>query len=170
VYQLQGEAAGVKPTELLQLLQACAEQRLTLLNRHEAVARLVGNLDFNNTYQYVVAREETHLSWLQAAIEELGGVMPVNATLPAIDGGTSVGDLFRQDASAAQAFVDWWQPKIEQVTNARHQGMLRVICGETLEHKRFFEQAFAGREDLLGRRLDAGPRRGAVIGSRWVGD
>ena len=50
---------------------------LALLNRHEAVARLVGNLDFNNTYQYVVAREETHLSWLQAAIEELGGVMPV---------------------------------------------------------------------------------------------
>ena len=66
----------MKPTELLQLLQACAEQRLTLLNRHQAVARLVGNLDFNNTYQYVVAREETHLSWLQAAIEELGGVMP----------------------------------------------------------------------------------------------
>ena len=48
--------------------------------------------------------------------------------------------------------------------------MLRVICGETLEHKRFFEQALAGREDLLGRRLDAGPRRGAVMASRWVGD
>lgn len=160
----------MKPTELLQLLQACAEQRLALLNRHQAVARLVGNLDFNNTYQYVVAREETHLSWLQAAIEELGGVMPVNTSLPAIDPEVSAADLFRQDASSAQAFVDSWRPKIEQVTNARHQGMLRVISGETLEHKRFFEQALAGREDLLGRRLDAGPRRGGVMASRWVGD
>ena len=158
----------MKPTELLQLLQACAEQRLTLLNRHQAVARLVGNLDFNNTYQYVVAREETHLSWLQAAIEELGGVMPANATLPAIDGGVSVGDLFRQDASAAQAFVDAWQPKIEQVTNARHRGMLRVICGETLEHKRFFEQASAGRTDLLGSRPEGAGTGGGVLPTRWI--
>jgi len=160
----------VKPTELLQLLQACAEQRLALFNRHQASARLVGNLDFNNTYQYVIAREETHLEWLQAAIEELGGVMPTGASTPAIDPGVTVADLFRQDAAAAQAFVDTWKPRVEQVTNARHQGMLRVICGESLEHKRFFEQALAGREDLLGRRLDAGPRRGAVMASRWVGD
>lgn len=160
----------MKPTELLQLLQACAEQRLALINRHQAVARVVSNLDFNNTYQYVIAREETHLSWLQAAIEELGGVMPVNTTMPSIETSNSAADLFRQDASAAQAFVDTWQPKIEHVTNARHRNMLRVICGETLEHKRFFEQALAGREDLLGRRLDAGPRRGAVMASRWVGD
>ena len=48
-----------------------------------------------------------------------------------------------------EAFVDAWEPKVEQVTNARHQGMLRAICGESLEHKRFFEQALAGREDLL---------------------
>ena len=160
----------MKPTELLQLLQACAEQRLALFNRHQASARLVGNLDFNNTYQYVIAREETHLGWLQAAIEELGGVMPTVSATPAIDPGVTVADLFRQDAAAAQAFVDAWKPKVEQVTNARHQGMLRVICGESLEHKRFFEQALAGREDLLGRRLDAGPRRGAVMASRWVGD
>ncbi len=32
------------------------------------------------------------------------------------------------------------------------------------------EQAAAGQEDLLGRRLDAGARRGAVIGTRWLGD
>ncbi len=160
----------MKPSELLQLLQACADQRLALVNRHQASARLVGNLDFNNTYQYVIAREETHIGWLQAAIEELGGVMPVVSPTPTIDPGVTVADLFRQDAAAAQAFVDAWKPRVEQVTNARHQGMLRVICGEALEHKRFFEQALAGREDLLGRRLDAGPRRGAVMASRWVGD
>jgi len=160
----------VKPTELLQLLQAYTDQRLALVNRHQASARLVGNLDFNNTYQYVIAREETQIGWLQAAIEELGGVMPIVSPTPTIDPGVTAADLFRQDAAAAQAFVDAWKPRVEQVTNARHQGMLRVICGETLEHKRFFEQALAGREDLLGRRLDAGPRRGAVMASRWVGD
>ncbi len=32
--------------------------------------------------------------------------------------------------------------------------MLNVILGETLEQKRFFEQALAGRHDLLGRRTE----------------
>ena len=37
-----------------------------------------------------------------------------------------------------------------------YRGMLRVMLGEMREHLRFFEQAVAGREDLLGRRPDAG--------------
>ena len=79
-------------------------------------------------------------------------------------------ELMQQDAAGALAFVDDWRERIERVTNSRHRGMLRVILGETLEHKRFFEQAVAGQEDLLGRRVDAGARRGEVMGSRWVGD
>jgi hypothetical protein len=52
--------------------------------------------------------------------------------------------------------------------NARHRGMLRVILGETLEQKRFFEQALAGQTDLLGRRTDdVGARVGEVLASRW---
>ena len=49
--------------------------------------------------------------------------------------------------------------------NARHRSMLRVILGETLEHKRFFDQALAGRTDLLGRRAD-----GAGTGRRRAAD
>jgi hypothetical protein len=161
----------VKPAELLSLLQDCYRARLALMLRHQAVARHVGHYDFNNTYQYVVAREETQLSWLRAAIEELGGVVPDDAREPAIETPARGGfELIEQDAADAQAFVDGWRGRVEHVSNARHRGMLRVLLGETLEHKRFFEQAIAGQEDLLGRRVDGGARRGEVIGTRWVGD
>ena len=58
--------------ELKKFLTDFAAERLALLQRHEAAARVVGHYDFNNTYQYVIAREETHLSWLQSALAELG--------------------------------------------------------------------------------------------------
>ena len=159
------------PTELLALLQDCHRERLALLLRHQAVARRVGNLDFNNTYQYVIAREETHVAWLHAAIEDLGGVPATAPAEPALEAKSpeAAAALMREDASAAERFVSSWTPRVEHVPNARHRIMLRIVLGETLEHKRFFEQAAAGREDLLGRRMDAGPRRGAVIDSRWVG-
>ena len=40
--------------------------------------------------------------------------------------------------------------------------MLNVILGESMEHKRLFEQAAAGFEDLLGRRTDGAERVGGV--------
>ena len=141
--------------------------------RHVAVSRHVGNLDFNNTYQYVIAREETQLAWLRSAIEDFGGVAPAPGAEPAVEASKDA-DLARRliadDARTAREFIARWTSRVEQVTNARQRLMLRVILGETLEHQRFFEQASAGREDLLGRRLDAGPRRGQVVGSRWQGD
>ncbi|HXE81143.1 MAG TPA: hypothetical protein VNK41_10355 [Vicinamibacterales bacterium] len=160
----------MKPSELLALLQECYRERLRLMLRHQAVARHVAEFDFNNTYQYILAREETHLSWLRDAIEELGGTVTNDEREPAIEASATSAALMSQDAREAQAFVDRWRPRVEAVTNARHKGMLRVILGETLEHKRFFEQGAAGQEDLLGRRVDAGARRGAVIATRWVGD
>jgi hypothetical protein len=77
--------------------------------------------------------------------------------------------LFETDVREAQAFVERWRPRVEAVGNARHKGMLNVILGETIEQHRFFEQALAGRTDLLGRRGDAaGPARGAVLAARMV--
>jgi Mn-containing catalase len=82
VHHLQGKAEGLThPTEgdvltvqneLQQLLTELAAERVALVERHEAGARIVSHYDFNNTYQYVIAREETHLTWLAAALEELG--------------------------------------------------------------------------------------------------
>ena len=69
----------------------------------------------------------------------------------------------------AQAFVDRWRPRVEAITNARHRIMLRVILGETLEQKRLFDQALAGRTDMLGRRTaEVGPVQGEVLPARWI--
>ena len=43
--------------ELQQLLTDLAAERVALIERHEAGARVVSHYDFNNTYQYVIARE-----------------------------------------------------------------------------------------------------------------
>ena len=166
----------MKPTELLQLLQACAEQRLTLLNRHQAVARLVGNLDFNNTYQYVVAREETHLSWLQAALEELGAPTPSASSEIPVPTPSNAGKnanaaaysgILEDDARHLAAFVERWRPRVATVTHARHRTMLGIVLGESMEHRRLFEQAAAGLEDVIGRRTAGAERVGAVLPTRW---
>lgn len=159
-------------TELLALLQEFHRERAALWLRHIARSRHVGNLDFNNTYQYVINREETHLEWVRSAIEELGGTVPLAGDEPAVEAPARQASaaFIADDARANVAFVEKWRERVETLTNARHRGMLRVILGEMREHQRFFEQAAAGREDLLGRRVDAGSRRGEVIAWRWVGD
>jgi len=159
-------------TDLLGLLQDFYRDKLTMFLRHEAGARLVVQYDANNTYQYIINREEAQLSWVATAIAELGGTVP-GATEPSrtVTGknAAAVHAIVDEDGHDAQAFVDRWRPRIDEMTNARHAKMLRVVLGETLEQKRFFEQALAGRTDLLGRR---GPEAGALVGSvlpsRWI--
>ena len=69
--------------ELRQLLTDFAAERLAIIQRHEASARVVSHYDFNNTYQYVIAREETHLGWVQNALAEFGVALPgPSAALP----------------------------------------------------------------------------------------
>ena len=160
-------------TELLPTLQEFYRDKLASVLSHVAAARLVGEYDFNNTYQYIINREETQLSWLAAAITGLGGTVESTATEPVRHvqgkGPRKTDGIFEEDAKAAQAFVDRWTPRAEALGNARHRGMLRVILGETLEQKRFFEQARAGDKELLGKRSDAaGARVGAVLPTRWV--
>ncbi len=160
-------------TDLLSLLQECYSDRLAALLSHEAGARLVAQYDANNTYQYIINREEAHLSWLSKAIAELGGQVPESGETPdrsrAVHAAADWKAIPREDARAAQAFVDKWSPRVDAMTNARHSRMLRVILGEVLEEKRFFEQAAAGVEDLLGRRPDhVGPRVGEVLPTRWI--
>jgi hypothetical protein len=168
---MQGKAEFVG--ELLALLQEFYRDKLTSLLGHEAGSRLVSQFDFNNTYQYIVNREEVQLSWLSRAIQDLGGTVPEPAGEPARGaagkGGADFRSIFEEDARGAQAFVDRWRPRVDAMSNARHRNMLRVILGETLEQKRFFEQALAGQVDLLGRRSEqVGPRVGAVLSTRWI--
>jgi hypothetical protein len=161
----------VKPAELLAVLRDFHREKLTLRQRHAAVAKHVSNYSFNNTYQYVIAREDVHLAWLETAIAELAGT-PDQVAEPAIASPGKKKDSFlplvQQDGRDAEAFVGKWRPRTGDVTNARHRNMLQVILGETLEHKRFFDQILAGRDDVLGRRMDGAGTGDGVLGVRWI--
>lgn len=161
------------PTELLQLLRDFYLERLALLMRHEAAARLIGDYDVNNAYQYIINRDETQISWLQHALVDLGGQVPDDPSAPSVSSSRqrddAVAELTAEDARLNQQFVDKWRDKIEDVTHARHKGMLRVVLGEMLEHERIFEQAAQGRRDIIGKALDIHERRGHVLPTRWVG-
>ena len=159
-------------TDLLPLLQEFYRDKLTLLLRHETAARHIQQYDFNNTYQYIINREEVQLTWLAAAIRELGATPGDTAAAERAVSGKAADAaraLIEEDARETQAFVDRWRPRIAGMSNARHAKMLEVILGEALEQKRFFEQALAGRTDLLGRRADVlGPSHGDVLATRWI--
>jgi hypothetical protein len=166
LHRLQGEAEGVKPAEQLALLQDFYRDRLALFNRHLEGARVVVDYEFNNAYQYVIAREEVHLNWLCAAVADLGGTVPTDIKNLAAPGAQAA--VLDDDVRQQQAFVDRWRERVEKMTNARHRSMLKVMLGEMLEHKRFFEQAKAGREDLLGRRMPGASTGDGVLPTRWI--
>jgi hypothetical protein len=180
LHHLQGKTKRVKATELLDLLREFYKHKLTMRCRHEAAARYVGHYDFNNTYQYVIAREEMQVAWVADAVANVAaGIGKTDLTglledvqEPRISvsgkGDVAQTSVIGQDRDAAQTFVDYWRPRVDAMTHARHRTMLTVIIGETLEHKRFFEQALAGRTDLLGRRADGAGTGGGVLPTRWI--
>jgi len=159
-------------TDLLPLLQQFYQEKLASLLRHQAGARLIGQYDVNNTYQYIINREDTQLSWLAAAIAELGGTVDDSALEPdrrPRSGGDPARAVLQEDSADALVFVDRWRERVEAMSNARHRGMLRIILGETMEQKRFFDLALAGEMDLLGRRTKpVGARIGKVLPTRWI--
>jgi hypothetical protein len=172
VHHLQGKAEGVSAAPLADLIRDCYLERVALLMRHEDVAVTITDYDINNAYQYIIAREETQLSWLQQALLGLGAPLPADpARGPAL---TVKGDgwksLAADDAAANARFVEKWRPRVDDVTNARHQGMLKVMLGEMLEHKRLFDQAAQGRKDLIGTSLEINDHSGNVMTARWTGD
>ncbi|MBF8299812.1 MAG: hypothetical protein HW394_182 [Acidobacteria bacterium] len=167
----------MKQTELQQVLTEFAADRLALLERHEAGARVVSHYDFNNAYQYVINREEMQLPWLQTALAEFGVALPPPSStipVPAVakvhrkGDGAAFRDILSDDARHLAACVERWRPRVAAMTHARHRIMLDVILGESREHQRVFEQAAAGMEDLLGKRTGGVPRQGAVLPTRWM--
>jgi hypothetical protein len=165
----------MKQSDLQTLLSTFGSERLALLKRHEAAAVVVAHYDFNNTYQYVINREETHLTWLQTALAEFGVTVPQatgDLIVPAVKKTKKVEpsayrDILEDDARLLGAFVGRWKAPVSTMTHARHRTMLQVVLGETLEHQRLFTQAAAGFEDLLGRRTGGVARQGGVLPSRW---
>jgi hypothetical protein len=167
----------VHKDELRQLLTDFAAERVAILQRHEAGARIVSHYDLNNTYQYVIAREETHVQWIQNALAEFDVALPAPSSTLAIPTTAKPGkkvdpmtfrSILDDDAQTLGQFVAKWGPRVEVMTHARHRTMLNVVLGESLEHKRLFEQGAAGFEDLLGRRTSGAERVGGVLATRWM--
>ncbi|HJR59368.1 MAG TPA: hypothetical protein VJ813_08225 [Vicinamibacterales bacterium] len=157
--------------ELLEFLAAFYHDKLTLRNRHVAAARFVTDYNVNNTYQYVINRDDMHVRWLQDAIADTGGT-PDEQAVPDLEPGKAdeaQRNVITADRDAVQKFVERWRPRVEALPNARHRSLLHVILGESLEQLRFFEQALAGREDLLGSRADGAGTGDGVMKARWVG-
>jgi hypothetical protein len=173
VHQLQGKTKGVKPTELVALLQECYRDRLAMVDRHKAVATHVLDYDANNAYQYIVNREDTHLRWIADALADLGAPIPDGAASPSIATNRSKNgwrELVGEDARAGNAFLEKWRPRVEALTHARNRTMLRLMLGEVQEQTRTFEQAASGVDDLLGRKDVGSGKRGEVGAARWIGD
>ncbi len=156
---------------LADLIRDFLIERTSLLMRHEDVAQQVPDYDINNAYQYIVAREETHLSWLQHALLDLGAALPADPARQtvAVGKGDAWKTLASEDARANARFVDKWRAQVDEISNARHKGMLKVVLGEMLEHKRLFDQAAEGRKDLIGSSLAINDHSGVVMGARWTG-
>jgi hypothetical protein len=170
LHHLQGKTELV--TDTLPLLQEFYRDKLAAYLRHVAGSRLVGQYDVNNTYQYIVNRDDVQLTWLAEAIQDLGGSAP-EAGEPSRETSGKPKDVVRsvleEDGRDAQSFVERWRPRVEAMTHARHRTMLRILLGEVLEQKRFFDLALDGRTDLLGRRgAVLGPSHGEVLPSRWI--
>jgi hypothetical protein len=165
---VQGKTKRV--TDLLPLLQEFYRDKLSAVLQHIAGARVVSDYDANNTYQYIINREEAQLSWVAQAIVALAGEVPTaGSDRTAEAAARDMHAVIEHDARDADAFVQRWRPRVEAMDNARHRKMLEVILGEALEQKRFFQQALAGRHDLLGRRTeDVGPLVGKVLATRWI--
>ena len=157
VHHLQGEAEGVTPTELQQLLREFYLERLALLMRHEAAARLVTDYDVNNAYQYIISREETHVSWLQHALLDVGAAFPPTrrARRQAAAQGRRRRARARRRRRARQSAVR------RQVARPRRAGHQRPPQGHAAGHPRRDARAPAA--------LRAGRRRAAPTSSarRW---
>jgi hypothetical protein len=156
---------------MLELLREFYRDKLALRHRHVAAARLVTAYDTNNTYQYIIAREDMQIGWLHDAITDLGGQaddVPEPDVKPAAKGVAGQNAILGTDRDMGRAFVEKWRSRVDGLPNARHRSMLRVILGETLEQGRMFEQSLAGRNDVLGRRADGAGTEGEVLPTRWV--
>jgi hypothetical protein len=156
---------------MLELLREFHRDKLALRQRHVAAARHIPDYEINNAYQYVIAREDAQIGWLHDAVTDMGGrpeEVPEPDIKPQGKGDAAQKSILSTDRDLAKSTVEKWRPRIQSLPNARHRTMLNVILGETLEHLRMFDQALAGRTDVLGRRADGAGTEGDVLPTRWV--
>jgi Mn-containing catalase len=84
LHHLQGKAKRVKSKEMLELLRELHRDKAAMRQSHVSAARVVSDYNFNNTYQYIIAREDMHVRWLADAVADLAGAPeePVLGEMP----------------------------------------------------------------------------------------
>jgi hypothetical protein len=154
------------------VLQEFHRDKHALRERHIAGATRVSSYDYNNTYQYIINREDAQISWLRGALEELGVAEPEGGPAPTLPearkGAEAERAVIEDDIRQVEAFLGKWRGRVRDLSHARHRRMLEVILGETVEHHRFFQQMLAGRDDVLGRRTGGERTGGGVLPVRWL--
>jgi hypothetical protein len=131
----------------------------------------MADYEFNNTYQYVIGREEIHVQWLRDAVIDLGAEVPAEpSALPVPEGKGVPGEraILEDDLRLGRAFVEKWRARLADVRNVRHRRLLDVIVGEVVEQTNFFQLALAGRDDLLGTRMPGASTGDGVLPVRWM--
>lgn len=170
LHHLQGQTKRVTPAELVDLLQELHRETVALVRRRQATARAVRPYDINNAYQQVIGRQGTHLEWIAAALTDLGGSASREAEQPepplSLASSDSLAAVLEVEVGDQRTFIERWQPRVANVTQARHRKMLELFLGEMREHQRVFQQGLDGRGDLLGRHGDRWSPRGEVLPGR----
>ena len=120
---LQGKAKGVKPTDLVALLQECYRDRLALVERHKAVAVHVPTTTSTTpTSTSSTAKRRTSSGWRDALVE-LGAPLPDAAGTGRRSRIERSKDAWRplaaEDARAGQAFLAKWRPRVESLSATR---------------------------------------------------
>ena len=123
-------------------------EKAALRRRHEAVARVAGQYDLNNTYQYVIAREDQHLGWLASAILDLGGTAVRRR---------AAARRARREGRRGRSRRWCWRTRRRSTRSSPPGGrespasptrgtgcMLELMLGEMLEQARLFHQAAGG--------------------------
>lgn len=171
VHHLQGEAERVKTSDLTALLGEFYREKAALVSRHIAGAALVSSYEFNNAYQYIINRDETHLDWLRSALADQGVTVPADVPARPTPAGRRGAELekavIEDDARLVREFVTTWTPRVAGMSHARHRKMLQIVLGESQEQQRFFDDMLRGRDDVLGRRHANTGTGGGVLAQRW---
>jgi DnaK suppressor protein len=177
VHLLQGKTELVTSAEMRELLREFHRDKHVMRHTHASAARFVTDYDFNNTYQYILAREDMHLRWLVDAVTDLGGDVD-ESPVPDLQ----VPGKGREAQEAVIAADRDGRTAVSSTRGClasracRMPGTRRCSASfwaRPLEHRRFFDLALAGRSDLLGRkgrgRGHGGKRCAGPLGGRRIG-
>ena len=127
----------------------------------------------------MIAREETHLSWLQTALERARALPLPSAAVDASGAAPVPKAGKKRDAAAYRDILDGRRAASRRRSSSdgaervatrdprAARTMLDVVLGESLEHQRLFEQAAAGSKTCSASAPTAPRASAPCCPTRW---